>query len=473
MIRAATGPIEMKTLIVNGTVVNSTGSAAADVLVDGEAIALVAPGLERAGADRVIDARGRWVIPGGVDAHTHFDMALGDIRSKDTFETGTIAAAFGGTTTILDFAEQVRGGSLHEALERWHALADGNCAVDYGCHMIVSDVNERSLAEMDGLVADGVPEFKLFTAYPDRLLSDDASIFRAMRRATANGGLIMMHAENGPVIDAIAADLVASGCTEPRFHAVSRPAGLEAEATARVIRLAEAAAAAVYVVHLSSAAALEEVRRGRERGVAVHAETCPQYLCLSADTLDGRPDDAFEGAKFVCSPPLRTPADLDALWDGLASNDLQLVATDHCPFDFAGQKERGRGDFRKIPNGLPVVEHRLDLLHYGGVVPGRLTPERWVEIVSAAPARMFGLPRKGAVAPGMDADLVVYDPNRRHTISARTHHMSVDYSCFEGREVRGGADVVMSRGTVVVEEGRFVGPRGHGRFVRRGAAVGA
>jgi dihydropyrimidinase len=312
-----------------------------------------------------------------------------------------------------------------------------------------------------------VPDFKLFTAYPGVFYSDDAAVFRAMQQTATNGGLIMMHAENGPAIDVVAAELVAQGMTEPYYHGVARHPIFEGEATNRVIRLAEAAGVPVYIVHLSARDALAEVRAARDRGTPAFAETCPQYLFLSLEDMG----NGYEGAKFVCSPPLR-PADHQAeLWRGLVSDDLQVVSTDHCPFDFEDQKQLGRGDFRKVPNGLPGVEDRVDLLHDGGVVGGRISRERWVELISTAPARLFGLAgRKGAVAVGADADLVVYDPNAERTISAATHHMNVDYSCYEGRPVRGRSDVVLSRGRVVVRDAQFTGERGWGRFLRRSAA---
>jgi dihydropyrimidinase len=459
----------MRTLITNGTVVTADGSFVADVLIDGEAIAQIGrdPAGGNVAADETIDATGRYVIPGGIDVHTHMELPFGGTFAKDTFETGTRAAAFGGTTTIVDFAVQSRGASLREGLDAWHAKAEGNAVADYGFHMIMSDVNDATLAEMDTLVAEGVPDFKLFTAYPGVFYSDDGAIFRAMQQTAKNGGLIMMHAENGMAIDVVAAQTVASGTTDPIGHGLARKAVFEAEATNRVIRLAEAAEAPVYIVHLSAREALAEVRAARDRGSQVFAETCPQYLFLSLDDLG----NGFEGAKFVCSPPLRPKDHWDELWRGLVKDDLQLVATDHCPFDFHGQKELGRGDFRKVPNGLPGVEDRVDLLHDGGVVAGKISKERWVEIVSTAPARLFGMyPRKGAVAVGSDADLVIYDPSRRRTISAASHHMDVDYSCYEGREVQGGSDVVFSRGTVIVRHGEFTGRKGHGRFLPRGRA---
>jgi len=459
----------MRTLISNGTVVTAEGSHRADVLIDGETIAAVGLDLVKGGpADATIDARGKYVIPGAIDVHTHMELPFGGTFAKDTFETGTRAAAFGGTTTIVDFAVQSKGKSLREGLDAWHAKAEGNAVADYGFHMIMSDVTDDSLREMDQLVAEGVPDFKLFTAYPGVFFSDDGAVFRAMQRTRENGGLIMMHAENGPAIDVVAANEVAAGHTDPYYHGVARYPIFEGEATNRVIRLAEAAGVPVYIVHLSARDALDAVRAARDRGAMAFAETCPQYLFLSLDDMG----NGFEGAKFVCSPPLRPKDHWPELWSGLVKDDLQVVSTDHCPFDFHGQKDLGKGDFRKIPNGLPGVEDRVDLLHDGGVVGGKLTKERWVELISTAPARLFGMyPTKGAVAAGSDADLVVYDPQRKRKISAKTHHMDVDYSCYEGREVQGASDVVLSRGSVIVRDGKFSGKKGHGRYVKRAPAT--
>jgi dihydropyrimidinase len=458
----------MRTLISNGTVVTADGSYPADVLVEGERIVQIGVGLgEAVAADETIDAADRYVIPGGIDVHTHMELPFGGTFAKDTFETGTRAAAFGGTTTVVDFAVQSRGKSLREGLDAWHAKAEGNAVADYGFHMIMSDVNDGTLAEMDQLVAEGVPDFKLFTAYPGVFYSDDGAIFRAMQQTAKNGGLIMMHAENGMAIDVVAADEVAAGHTDPYYHGVARYPIFEGEATNRVIRLAEAAGVPVYIVHLSARDALEAVRAARDRGAKTFAETCPQYLFLSLEDMG----HGFEGAKFVCSPPLRTADHQAELWTGLVKDDLQLVSTDHCPFDFHGQKDLGEGDFRKIPNGLPGVEDRVDLLHDGGVVAGRISRERWVEVISTAPAKLFGMyPQKGAIAVGSDADIVIYDPNRKRTISAKTHHMAVDYSCYEGRTVQGAADVVLSRGSVIVRDGTFTGRKGAGRFIKRGTA---
>jgi len=460
----------MRTLISNGMIVTAEGSYPADVLVDGEAIALIGNGLADGGgitADETIDAVGRYVIPGGIDAHTHMELPFGGTFAKDTFFSGSRAAAFGGTTAIVDFAVQPKGGSLREGLDVWLAKAEGNTVIDYGFHMIMSDVNDASLAEMDTLVAEGVPDFKLFTAYPGVFLSDDGAIFRAMQQTAGNGGLIMMHAENGLAIDVVAANEIAAGHTDPYYHGVARYPIFEGEATNRVIRLAEAAGVPVYIVHMSARDALDELRRARDRGAKAFGETCPQYLFLTLEDMG----NGFEGAKYVCSPPLRPADHAEELWTGLVKDDLQLVGTDHCPFDFHGQKELGRGDFRKIPNGLPAVEDRVDLIHDGGVVGGRFSRERWVEVVSTAPAKMFGMyPKKGAIAVGSDADIVIYDPNAKRTISAATHHMDVDYSLYEGRVVQGRADIVLSRGSVVVRDGEFVGKAGHGQYLKRAPA---
>ena len=460
----------MRTLVKNGTVITAVDTTEADVLVDGETIvAVAAPGSHgwEAGADKVIDAAGRYVVPGGVDVHTHMELPFGGTYASDTFETGTRAAAWGGTTTIVDFANQFKGESILKGLDEWHAKAEGNCAIDYGFHMIVSDVNEQSLKEMDVVVGQGVTSFKLFMAYPGVLYSDDGQILRAMQQASDSGATIMMHAENGIAIDALVAQALARGETDPVHHGITRPSVLEGEATHRAIVLAGVAGCPLYIVHMSAREALHEVALARDAGRNVFAETCPQYLYLSLEHLGG----GFEGAKFVCSPPLRPTEGnhQNLLWQGLATDDLQVVATDHCPFCFVEQKELGRDDFSKIPNGLPGVEHRMDLLYQGAVVEGRLGLNRWVEVCATAPAKMFGLyPHKGAIAVGSDADIVVYDPNAHQTLSVDAHHMNVDYSCYEGLELTGKVDLVMSRGRVVIENGEYTGSAGDGQFLKRG-----
>ncbi len=456
-------------LITGGTVVTASGTQDADVLVDGDKIAVVLarrPGLAVSmTADRIIDAAGKYVLPGGIDVHTHMEMPFGGTFSSDTFETGTRAAAWGGTTTIIDFAVQAKGTSLLATLDRWHAKADGNCSIDYGFHMIVSDVNEATLKEMDACVAAGVNSFKLFMAYPGVFYATDGEILLAMQQAARSGATVMMHAENGIAIDQLVAQALAAGRTDPVHHGLTRPPELEGEATSRAITLAKVTGCPLYIVHLSAIQALAAVAEARDAGQNVFAETCPQYLYLSLDDL-ARPD--FEGAKFVCSPPLRPAGHQASLWQGLRTNDLSVVSTDHCPFCFAEQKELGRGDFSKIPNGMPGVEHRMDLLHQG-VVAGQITLPRWVEVACTTPARMFGLyPRKGVIAPGSDADIVIYDPRARHRLSAATHHMNVDYSAYEGMEVTGQVVTTLCRGRAVIDDGGYVGAPGHGTFLARG-----
>ncbi len=457
-----------RTIISGGLVVTAAEETEADVLIeDGEVAALAARGSAYAQgwtADRTIDATGKYVIPGGVDAHTHFDLPFGGTASSDTFETGTRAAAWGGTTTVVDFAVQSRGRALREGLDTWHAKAEGKCAIDYAFHMILSDVNEGTLKEMDLLVAEGITSFKLFMAYPGVFYSDDGQILRAMQRAAGNGGLIMMHAENGIAIDVLVEQALAAGRTAPRYHGEVRKALLEAEATHRAIALARVAGSPLYVVHVSAEEAVAELVRARDKGLPVFGETCPQYLFLSTDNLA---EPGFEGAKYVCSTPLRPREHQAALWRGLRTDDLQVVSTDHCPFCFAGQKELGRDDFSKIPNGLPGVENRMDLLHQA-VVDGHISRRRWIEIACAAPARMFGLaPRKGSITPGGDADIVVYDPTARQTLSAATHHMNVDYSAYEGKQITGQVETVLSRGETVIDRRQFTGRAGHGRHIPR------
>ncbi|MFD5425984.1 dihydropyrimidinase [Streptomyces sp. NPDC127084] len=457
-----------RTLIRGGLVITAAEETHADVLIeDGRIAALAATGsgaAESWTAERTIDAGGKYVIPGGVDAHTHMELPFGGTFASDTFETGTRAAAWGGTTTIVDFAVQSVGQGLREGLDAWYAKADGNCAIDYGFHMILADVNESSLKEMDLLVEEGVTSFKLFMAYPGVFYSDDGQILRAMQRGTANGGLIMMHAENGIAIDVLVEQALARGETDPRYHGEVRKVLLEAEATHRAIQLARVAGAPLYVVHVSAEEAVAEIAQARGKGLNVFGETCPQYLFLSTDNL-AEPD--FEGAKYVCSTPLRPKEHQAALWRGLRTNDLQVVSTDHCPFCFTGQKELGRGDFSKIPNGLPGVENRMDLLHQA-VVDGHISRRRWIEIACATPARMFGLyPKKGTIAPGADADVVIYDPTATQVISAETHHMNVDYSAYEGKRVTGQVETVLSRGETVIDRREFTGRAGHGVYVPR------
>lgn len=459
----------MKTIITNGVVVNAGGEFRADVLIEDARI--VAVGFDLA-ADNVsvIDARGAYVMPGCIDVHTHLDMPFGGTTSADDFLTGTKAAAVGGTTAIVDFAIQSKGESLGATLAAWKAKAAGKAVIDYGFHVAVTDLTDEALAEFPGLVAEGVTSLKLFMAYKGALMVDDATLFRALKRAKEVGALISVHAENGDVVEVLVREHLAAGLTEPKYHATTRPAGVEGEATGRAIFLAEQADAPIYIVHLTCKEALDKVRAARDRGLPVYAETCPQYLALSVDNYD-EPD--FEGAKYVCSPPLRDKSNWEELWAGLIAGDLQVIATDHCPFNFAGQKEMGRGDFSKIPNGTPGLEHRLLVLHTLGVHGGRIGMAKLVELLCAAPARFFGMyPEKGVIAPGSDADLVIFDPTADSVITAATQTQNVDYTPFEGMAVKGAVRTVMQRGMLVVADGAFVGEPGAGEYLKRKPFVG-
>ncbi|HXD74485.1 MAG TPA: dihydropyrimidinase [Vicinamibacterales bacterium] len=454
----------MTLLIKNGTIVTATDQYKGDVFVDGEKITTIGTALAM-NADRTIDASGKYLFPGGIDVHTHMDMPFGGSQSSDDFETGTIAAAHGGTTTIVDFAIQYRGQTLHHAWETWAKKAEGKAVIDYGFHMIITELTDQVEQEMDSLVEGGLTSFKLFMAYPGVFMLDDASIFKALLRTGKNGGTICMHAENGGVIDVLVKKALAEGRTAPKYHALTRPARAEAEATHRAIALAEIAGVPIYIVHLSAAEALEMVTEARDRGLPAYAETCPQYLFLSYENYE---EPGFDGAKYVMSPPLRAKETQDRLWRGLAFNDLQAISTDHCPFCMKEQKELGAGDFSKIPNGAPGVETRMSLVYDGGVRTGKISLNRFVELTSTSPAKIFGLfPRKGTIAPGSDADIVVFDPNRKMTLGVKSLHMRVDYNPYEGRDVTGVTDTVVSRGKVVIDGGKFVGKAGAGAFLKR------
>jgi len=473
----------MKTLITNGLVVNATGTALADVLIDGETIAAVlAPGSRLLGfdvaanVDTVIDAGGKYVIPGGIDAHTHMEMPFGGTSASDTFATGTRAAAWGGTTSIVDFVVQYAGENVIDQYNLWQAKAAGQCAIDYGFHQILSDVQDSSLVAMDELLNEGVSSFKLFMAYKGVFLSDDGQITKAMQKAASNGSMIMMHAENGSVIDLLVQQAIAAGNTSPYFHGTTRPWQAEEEATHRAIMLANLTGAPLYVVHVSAKQAVAQIATARDTGQNVFGETCPQYLYLSLEEQLGASSEewgGFEGAKWVCSTPLRSREEghQHHMWQSLRTNDIQMVSTDHCPFCMKGQKDMGLNDFSKIPNGIGSVEHRMDLL-FQGVVDKQISLERWVEVTSTTPARMFGMyGTKGVIQPGADGDVVIYDPNGHTSIGTaegRSHHMNMDYSAWEGFEIDGHVDTVISRGKVIVDDNRYLGTKGDGRYVKRG-----
>jgi dihydropyrimidinase len=457
----------MRTIIRNGRIVTAVDDYNADILIENGVVQMIAKTIDAdIAADKVIDAKGRLVIPGGIDPHTHMELPFGGTAASDTFETGTIAAAYGGTTTIIDFAVQGKGESLNQALDNWHRKAEGHTSIDYGFHLICTDLPDSRLPEMKSMIDQGVSSFKLFMAYPGVFYVDDGTIYNAMRMAGDAGGLICMHAENGIVINQIIKHALAEGKTAPKYHALTRPTKAEAEGVHRAIAIAEMAHSPVYIVHLSCDDALQEVTRARDNGTPVYAETCPQYLFLDYSVYE---QEGFEGAKWVMTPPIREKFNQDKLWRGLQFNDLQVIATDHCPFCFKEQKELGRDDFTKIPNGGPGVEHRMSLVYNGGVASGRISVNRFVEITSTNAAKIFGLfPRKGTIAVGSDADIVIFDPNEEMTISAKSHHMNVDYSCYEGYKVRGVTKTVLSRGDVVIEDGKYVAQPGRGAFLKRG-----
>ncbi len=461
----------MSTLIKNGTVVTAGDTYSADLLIEGETIALIGRDLPTAGHE-LIDASGKLLLPGGIDVHTHLDLPFGGTSSSDDFLTGHRAAAFGATTTHIDFVIQPKGGSLRAGLDTWHAKAQGKANIDYGFHLAITDLRDEVMAEIPSLVEEGVTSLKLFMAYKGLFQVDDDTLFRAMLTAADNGMLIMVHAENGDVIVQLRNRLLAEGKTAPQYHAVAQPAMVEAEATGRAVALAGIAGAPLYVVHMTNAAAIEQLALGRAKGFPVMGETCTQYMFVFEEDL-ARPD--YEGAKFICSPPVRTPADAEVLWRALANNTLQAVSTDHCPFWFDGGvkgrpagKELGRASFDKIPNGMPGIEDRMAVMWHHGVGSGRFSANRFVALTSTNPARIFGLyPRKGTIAVGSDADVVIWDPNLEHTISAATHHMNTDYNCYEGMIVRGWPTQVLLRGRTIVQGDDWHGTPGAGKFLKR------
>lgn len=466
----------MKTLIKNGTIVTASEAYTGDVLVNGEKIALIGMDLKADGA-QVVDAAGKYLLPGGIDVHTHLELPFGGTVSSDDFYSGHKAAAFGGTTTHIDFVIQPKGGSLHDGLEQWHKKSNGKAVVDYGFHLAVTDLTDKVLDEIPSLANDGVTSLKLFMAYKGVLQVDDTTLFKALMKAAEHGMLIMVHAENGDAIDVLIQQAVARRNLTPEWHAHTRPAWCEAEATMRAVALAGVAGAPLYVVHVTCGMAVDQIAYGRARGLNVMGETCTQYLFFTVDELR-RPD----GAKWVCSPPMRTKADNEALWAAIKNNDLQAVSTDHCPFFYDGTqeieyegkpvkipgKELGKDSFAKIPNGVPGIQDRLPILWTYGVSAGRLTPNRFVELTATNPAKVFGLyPRKGTIAVGSDADIVIWDPNMKKTMSAKTSHHRTDYNLYEGWEVSGWAEKVFLRGNLLVDGDVWHGEPGGGTYLSR------
>ncbi|MGM0653241.1 MAG: dihydropyrimidinase [Bacillota bacterium] len=454
----------MRTLIKNGIIITASDTYKADLLIENDRIRAIEAD-STAVADHIVDAAGKYIFPGAIDVHTHFDMPFSGTVSADDFKTGTTAAAAGGTTMIIDFAIQTPGKSLKDALDTWHAKAEGKSSIDYGFHVAVTDLNDETIAEIPALVKEGYPSFKVFMAYKNVFQVDDAALLKVLKKTAEAGGLILVHAENGDVIDVLTGEMLSAGQTDPVYHALSRPPQAEEEAVNRFITMAELSGAPAYIVHLSDAGALGRVAEARLRGLPIYAETCPQYLFLDLQRYY-EPD--FGGAKYVMSPPLRESGNEKCLWDGLASGNLQVVASDHCSFNIKEQKEMGLDDFSKIPNGAPGVETRVKLFYDGGVNGGHISLNRFVDLVSTAPARLFGLyPQKGTIAVGSDADLVIFDPETKFNISAKTHYQNVDYNPYEGYTGQGVPVKVFSRGKLVFDQGKYCGEHGHGRFVKR------
>lgn len=452
----------MDLVVRNGAVVTADGIAHADIgIADGRIVQIggaFPPGVES------IDAGGCYVLPGGVDVHTHIDAVDAGTHSADDFRTGTIAAACGGTTTIVDFCSQTRGQSLAAAIADWDAKAKGQAAIDYGYHMIIVDMNDAIFDELATLPERGITSFKLFMAYRGASMIDDVVMLKALEQAKHHGAIVMVHAENGDAADYLRDRFVGEGKIAPYYHALSRPPRIEAEATARAIALAEVVGASIYIVHLTCREALDELIRAKRRGVDAIAETCTQYLYLTKEDLN-RP--GFEGAKFVFTPPARSVPDQEALWDALGNRMLETVSSDHCSWSFKDHKSKGRDDFRKIPNGAPGVEERL-MMVYQGVNEGRISLTDFVDLVATRPAKLFGMfPRKGTIAVGSDADLVLWDPNQTFTITQSAMNNAMDYSSYEGRTVKGMPKTVLLRGKVVVRDRKYVGDTGDGQFLRR------
>lgn len=457
----------MKTLIKNGRIITATDDYFADVFIDGETVHTIGKNLPMQ-ADKTLDAAGKLVIPGSIDPHVHMQLPFGGTVSSDDFESGTRAAAFGGTTSIIDFAIQYKGKTFAQTIDDWNAKSEGKCAIDYSYHLAITEYEARHKPEFKKIIDAGITTFKLFMAYPGVFMIDDQTMFRVMQSAGEAGGMTLVHAENGDAITQLINNLLAAGKVEPKYHAQSRPPSMQADGVARAVRVAEVAKAPVFIVHVSCEAAMKELQRSRDEGNPAYGETCTQYLFLD-ETYYDKPD--FEGAKYVFTPPLVGKENIEPLWKGLKLGYLQEVSTDHCPFNFKGQKELGRGDFTKIPNGGPGVEDRLSLVYDGAMKRG-FSLNKWVEITSTASAKMFGMfPKKGTIAVGSDADIVLFDPNVERTISAKTHHMNCDYSLFEGWRIKGSPDTVLSRGKVIIENGKYLGRAGDGKFIRRGACA--
>ncbi|WP_054709719.1 dihydropyrimidinase [Bacillus sp. JCM 19041] len=458
----------MKKIIENGTIVTASETYKADLLIENGKISAIGRNLSTDHVDEIIDAKGCYVFPGGVDPHTHLDMPFGGTVTKDTFETGTIAAAHGGTTTVIDFCLTEKGKPLKSAIETWHKKSSGKSAIDYSFHLMIGEMTEDVLNELPSVISnEGITSFKVFMAYKNVFQADDATLFQTLIKAKELGALVMVHAENGDVIDYLTKQALAEGKTEPIYHALTRPVEAEGEATGRACQLTSLANSQLYVVHVTCAEAVKQIEEARKQGADIWGETCPQYLVLDEDALR-KPD--FEGAKYVWSPPLREKQHQEVLWNALKTGALQTIGSDQCSFDFDGQKSLGRDDFTKIPNGGPIIEDRMSILYSEGVEKGRISLNQFVDLTSTRAAKLFGLyPQKGTITVGADADLVLFDPAVERTLSAKTHHLTVDYSAFEGMQIKGEPRTVLSRGNVILRDQSYVGSPGDGSFIKRAA----
>jgi len=455
----------MNKIIQNGTIVTATDTYKADVLIQNGKIAAIGKGFDTSNAE-IIDAKGKYIFPGGIDPHTHLEMPFGGTVSKDDFESGTIAAAFGGTTTLIDFCLTNKGEPLQNSIDIWHAKSKDKAVIDYSFHLMIGEINQEVLSQLPEVMdKEGITSFKVFMAYKNVFQADDETLFRTLIAAKELGALVMVHAENGDVIEYLTENALKEGKTEPIYHALTRPPELEGEATGRAAKLTGLADSQLYVVHVSCSDAVEQISAARSKGLNVWGETCPQYLVLDQTYLE-RPN--FEGAKYVWSPPLREKWHQDVLWNALKSGQLQTLGSDQCSFDFQGQKDLGKDDFTKIPNGGPIVEDRVSILFSEGVEKGRISLNQFVDIMSTRSAKLFGLyPQKGTIAVGSDADVVIFDPSAERVISAETHHMAADYNPFEGMKIKGEPVSVLSRGEYVIKDKQFVGKLGTGKYIKR------
>ncbi|MGL5634148.1 MAG: dihydropyrimidinase [Sarcina sp.] len=463
----------MGTILTRGKLVNADKTIESDIRFENGVITEIGNNIVRRDNDEVIDVNGSYIIPGGIDTHTHFDLDTGAMLTADDFKTGSKAAICGGTTMIMDFATQDKGGTLEDALEVWHKKADGVSFCDYGFHMAITDWNERTSESMQTMVDEGVSSFKMYMAYKGTLQVNDSEIYEGLKRSTEVGGIIGFHCENGDLVVEKVSELKKEGLLEPKYHPLSRPSILEEEAISRVTKIAEFAKAPLYIVHLSSELGYKEAIRARNAGVEIYLETCPQYLLLDDSKYEPTWGDPFNGAKYVMSPPLRKTSDNEALWKGLQNGDIEITGTDHCSFNYEGQKTQGKHDFSKIPNGAPGVEHRMLTMYQSGVAENKISINKYVDLTSTKAAKLFGMyPRKGVIECGSDADLVVLNPNKSFVITAENQHQNVDYTPYEGFKVDANIDYVFLGGEKVVENNELNLDEAKGKYIKRNAFKG-